>query len=108
MVRGTTPKIKIDLPIETDLNDISEVWLTFKNFYNKLTLKYSDNDVIITNTEDEKSIHCILTQEQTLNFSSGDVKIQARFLAKSGSAFATKEMMTTVSDILEDGVITDG
>jgi hypothetical protein len=54
---------------------------------------------------DEKTISVILTQEETLIFSAGDVNVQARILTIDGYAFATPIKKLPINSILKDGVM---
>lgn len=103
MYRGSTPEIKIILPEAVPLDQMKEIWFTVKNFNVKITKKLSDGDVM--NYPDDHFVKMGLTQEETLSLSRGDVKIQLRFLEESGQSYSTNTMLTTVDDILEDGVI---
>ena len=57
-------------------------------------------------TEQQLKTH--LTQEETLKFKTGPVKIQIRYVKPDGEADASNIIETRASEILKDGVITYG
>lgn len=103
MYRGSTPEITIVLPDKVDLEEMSQIWVTIKNFYTKITKSLTDGDVTV-DAENHK-VKIALTQEETLSLSPGEAKVQVRFLTTADIAFPTNEMVMTVKDILEGGVI---
>lgn len=103
MYRGSTPEIKINLPEKVDLSEMKEIWVTVKNFYTTITKKLSEGDVIVD--AEHNNVKIGLNQEETLSLSPGQAKVQVRFLTNGEQSFPTNEMVMTVKDILEGGVI---
>lgn len=103
MYRGSTPVIKINLPDKVDLENVSEIWVTIKNFYTKITKKLSEDNVDVD--VEGHNVKIGLTQEETLTLSPGEARVQVRFLTDNGQSFPTNEMIIQVNDILEGGVI---
>ena len=99
MIRGTTPDLEFELPIDTSL--LKEAYVTFSQggmvridkaladcraSGNKLTLR--------------------LTQEETLKLKSGTVtEIQIRIRTVNGEAIASEIISEPTERILKDGVI---
>lgn len=96
MRRGTTPTITIQTDI--DLTEYS-VWVTFEQ-------GTVQKDFIPTKSADGKELEVTLTQEDTLAFSKGDVKIQIRAVDEGGTAIASNIMTAKVNELLKEGVIT--
>ena len=100
MIRGTTPKLTFNLPIDTS---------TLKNVY--VTFADQDKNVLLEKETAEcqlsdKSIAVKLTQEETLEFTGRQsVLVQLRMTDTAGEAFASKIYTVHVDDILKDGVI---
>jgi hypothetical protein len=101
MYRGTTPTITLKVKTDFDFDYIKEIWFTIASISKKVTKTksqcYVDNDA--------KTISTILTQEETLIFSAGNVNVQARILTKDGQAFATPIKHLAMNSILTEGVI---
>lgn len=101
MHRGTTPTLCLAMVTTLDLNRLSDVWVTLRNPSIEMTLS-GENVHIDT---DAKKAYVSLTQEQTLSFSVGKVKVQARLLMDDGKAFATDIQEVPIEAILMEGVI---
>lgn len=102
MVRGTTPQLTFELPI--DLSNAAEVWLTFSQ----------ENREIFTLTKNEmtflgKKMICKLNQKQTLSFDDGkrvEMQIRVAFgIEKQRDALVSNIIATSVERILKDGEI---
>lgn len=102
MYRGTTPTIKVKLK-NTDLKfeTIEKIWFTLKSNIKEKTYEKEE----LTLNDEEKIISVKMSQEDTLSFSSGEIKIQIRFKDDSGNSFVTKICKTTMNEILKGGVI---
>lgn len=79
MVRGTTPTFIFNTPV--DLTQAISVYVTFSEM---------DDDVILTKTGTDlditaESVSVFLTQEETLSFPNGKVKVQLNWLYADGS-----------------------
>lgn len=103
MYKGTTPQIAFSVPNDIDLASIKEAWVTFAVGQTKLTLKLSEQKVVIDESDNALKVH--LTQEQTLALEAGRCETQVRFLMQNNEAFCSKIMNISVKDILEGGVI---
>ena len=103
MYRGTTPTITYNLTTSLDLTKITALWVTLKNNEDKITFTLDDSEVTFNTTEG--TIKLELTQQQTLDFKTGVIKTQIRFLMEDGMAYATPIKMLNVNEILKDGVI---
>lgn len=84
-----------------DLSKVVEVWVTFKASCTEMT--FTGDDVLIN--EEESKLYVSLTQEDTLSFGTGKVKVQARLLMDDGKAFATDVEEVPVEAILMEGVL---
>lgn len=101
MYRGTTPYIIFHVNDDTDLNEIDNLWITFKLASGLMT--FTKKDVSIDN--DERTIILHLSQEDTLKFNLHHVDVQIRFLMTDGESYSTKKFTVIVDDVLQDGVI---
>lgn len=106
IIRGTTPTLTFHVKNEQlDLNDIAEVWITFKT---KAGVKprektYSIDDVVIDNAE--HNIELDLSQEDTLYFLDSTVQVQVRARFNDDLAYASSITDVDVGRILKEGVI---
>jgi hypothetical protein len=102
MIKGTTPTLQFNLPIETSTLKAAEVMV-----------RYVDNnkEVTITRTLDEcevaeKTLTARLTQEETLLIPAPSiVEVQLRVLTVDDIALASAIFTTTVKRLLKEGVI---
>ena len=102
MIKGTTPTLQFNLPIETSTLKAAEVMV-----------QYVDNnkEVTIVKTLDEcevgeKTITAQLTQEETLQLPApSSVSVQLRVLTLDDVALASVIFTTTVKRLLKEGVI---
>ena len=101
MRRGTTPTLTIKLN-GMMVEDLKTIWVTFKQ-----------KDIVLTKTEadvgkdiEENALTVPFTQEDTLAFKSGNVKVQIRALLEDGTtAIASKIKTFDMEDILQEGVM---
>lgn len=103
MYRGTTPSLKLTLNTTLDLNELKAVWITIKCGNTMLTRELQDVEV----NAEEKTFYIELTQEETLKFASGVVKIQARLLMNDEKAYATNMQEIEINNVLKGGVISE-
>lgn len=97
MIRGTTPVIVLNLPMELDFEVL---YITF-NQGETTVLEKTIDDVKM----EEKTIVIPLSQKDTLSFdSSKSVKIQLRGRVGE-TAYASQIVRIPVSDILKEGEI---
>lgn len=106
IVRGTTPILTFHVKNEQlDLNEIAEVWITFKT---KAGVKvkeitYTKEDVTIDNVE--HNIELFLNQEDTLDFPDTNVLVQLRVRFNDDLAYASSIIDVNIGHILKEGVI---
>lgn len=99
MIRGTTPTLTFDIPLETTL--IDALYITFAQGGENVVEKTID-DVIL----DEKSIVLKLSQVETLRFLNNTItEIQIRLKTLSGEALASEIILIPTERILKDGEI---
>ena len=102
MIKGTTPTLQFNLPIETSTIKAAEVMV-----------RYVDNnkEVVIVKTldeckVDEMTITAQLTQEETLQLPApSTVSIQLRVLTNDETALATEVQKVSVKKLLKEDVI---
>lgn len=100
MWRGTTPVHRFTLPEGMSGNDFEVLYITYsQNSHTvlekeKAQLLFDGNEVIVH-----------LSQEDTLCFDPGPVKIQLRAKLPDGQAVASNIISTTAKEVLKDGEI---
>lgn len=106
MYQGTTPALMFQID-GYDLRD-KTVYLTFHVGRNQLLTKTGTDLIIVYDDSTEASqIGCILTQEETLAMSElTNVVVQARFIDKNGTAWASTKAKINVDSVLLKDVIT--
>lgn len=97
MRRGSTPVNTFDVDI--DLTGAT-VYVSYEQ-HGKVVIEKTGEDLTIT----EDKIVLQLSQEETLAFAPGEVKIQLRYVFPNGTADASNIISTTAERILKDGVI---
>lgn len=111
MIRGTTPTLRAKIKSDIDLSTMIEIWFTIKSSIHEKTYKLTDGDVRIEQKENvetgeiEKYVLVKMSQQDTLTFSAGKVKIQIRFSENSETAYATKTIERDMGPILKEGII---
>lgn len=100
MRRGTTPTI--DISTDIDLSHAEVVYLTFSQG-GTVVLEKELQDLTI----DSRTISCVLSQADTLKFSTGDkmLRCQIRARLSDGTALASNVFSIGVKEILKDGEI---
>lgn len=105
IIRGTTPTLEFKIDTTLDLNEVAEIWITFKTKASanpkKKTYTIEDVDVDVANSK----VILVLTQEDTLAFSESAIQIQIRLRMNDDMAYASEIIEETIGKILEDGVI---
>lgn len=104
MIRGTTPTLLFHVQKEVQVLQMKQIWVTLKGNTNEMTFDIED---LVLDGE-ENTIKINMTQEETLSFYGGPIRMQIRVLTKDGKALASKIMSTDLSGILKDGVISGG
>lgn len=105
MYRGTTPNLKIKVRTQLDLSEIKQCWVTIESAINSKEITYDMNHVMIDS--DESTIDIRMSQEDTLLFGNGELKIQVRLLMNDDLAYASNIKNITMNQILKDGVINE-
>lgn len=106
LIRGTTPSIGFHIKTELDLNEIAEIWITFKTRpgipkVHEKTYTIEDVDIDAEN----KVINLFMPQEDTLEFEDVPYEIQIRLRTNDDMAFASKIIDEPIGRILKDGMI---
>ena len=98
--RGSTPLNIFN--VNVDLRDAT-IYITYKQA-GKTIIEKTGSDIEV----EENQITTRLTQEETLRFKTGPVKIQIRYVKQDGTADASNIIETRAEEILKDGEITYG
>ena len=99
--RGTTPTFRLTFPEESGVNltQAANVYVTFKSNGRYLTKTGSALELT------ERTIDVFLSQEDTLQFSVGNVKIQVNWTTPDGLRLASHVIDTQFDENLIDRVI---
>lgn len=102
MYRSTTPTIILKIKNEDfDLSLIDICHITIES-------EFSSDKLIIENPQidiEEKTIAFTLTQQQTLDFSVGCIKIQIKAKLQNGIVIPSKIIKTKMYEILEEDIL---
>lgn len=92
MYRGTTPTYTFTMPSDVDISIASGIYVTFTRMDGKEIITKTDTDLNIV----DNSIEVYLSQQETLLFPVGNVKVQLNWLYPEGSKTkrACSEIMT--------------
>ena len=102
MIKGTTPTLQFNLPIETSTLKAAEVMVQYVDSNKAITIIKTLDQCEVG----EKTITATLTQEETLQLPAPSmVYIQLRVLTVDGVAMASAIFTTTVKRLLAEGVI---
>lgn len=101
MIRGTTQVYNIKFLTKIDLSKVRQVYITFASQLHEVTKDIRDVKI----EPQENRIVCYLTQQDTLSFQAGEIKMQVRILLSDGSAHASRAKSIRVEKILRDGEI---
>ena len=99
MRRGTTPILYLELDTDLSLDNLAEVWVTFKVSTTEVTKTLSDIGI------DDKTLIVQLSQEDTLKLYNGKCDVQVRFKLDNGLAYASTVESINIERILKEGVI---
>ena len=100
VARGTTPTYVLTFNDDTlDLTAANNVYVTFKK--NSKTLTKTGEDITVA----EKQIEVYLTQQETLSFSTGGVKVQANWTTVGGRRASSEVVTVGLSEQLLEKVI---
>ena len=98
--RGTTPLNTFN--VNVDLRE-ARIYISYYQ-RGRVVVEKTGEDLEVTANQ----ITTALTQEETLSFKTGPVKIQIRYVMPDGTADASNIIDTTSEEILKDGVIAYG
>lgn len=101
MYRGTTPTLYLELETDLELEEVAEMWVTFKTPSVEVT-KTLDEIIIDTETN---VVTVTLTQEDTLSLYRGIAEVQVRIRMNSDLAYASEIAQIDVEKVLKEGVI---
>lgn len=99
MYRGTTPTLLLELETELSLDNLAELWATFRTSTVEVTKTLEDVAI------EGKTIAVPLTQEETLKLYNGVCQVQVRFRTDDDLAYATTIADINIGRILKEGVI---
>ena len=101
MYRYTTPTIILNVVNKDfDMSQIDTCHIVIKN---DVGIQYiCDNPEI---DAENKKIYFKLSQEQTASFQTGSIKIQARVKLYNGNVIASRIMMTSMHEVLEETIL---
>ena len=91
----------MELETELPLNDLAELWVTFKSPTVEVTKSLSEVRV----DSENKTIVVSLSQQETLKLFNGKCDVQVRFRTTNDLAYASTIEMINVERILKEGVI---
>lgn len=102
MRKSTTPKIVLRIKDSSiDLNEVDICHVTLKAESNGHSLLIESPDI---DTE-ARTVSFSLTQEETMGFNLGSIKIQIKMKLNDGTVIASKIVKTCMDEILEDTVL---
>ena len=105
IIRGTTPTLVFDVDTELDLDEIAELWITFKSKMGTRMKEKTFSKSQVSLDNEHKTITLPLTQIDTLFFTDSVMQVQIRLKLNSGLAYASDIVDTNIGRILKDGVI---
>lgn len=100
MWRGTTPTHSFTLPEGMRQQDFAVLYITYSQ-NGETVVEKTGEDLQF----EDNIIKVIFTQQDTLAFAPGPVKIQIRGRMLDGQAVASNHISTTAKEILKDGEI---
>lgn len=102
MIKGTTPRLHFNLPIETAIIKAAEIVLQYVDNAKTVNIERKLEDCEVG----EKSITAVLTQEETLALPAPSIaKVQLRILTMDGTALATLPFEVKVKELLKESVL---
>lgn len=94
--------IKIEIESEFCLDNMADVWLTFRQGKTKITKRKSDGEIETTDT----GLSTILAQEETALFAAFmPIAVQARWIAADGTTDSSNTEFFSLGDVLEGGMM---
>ena len=102
MIKGTTPRLHFNLPIDTALIKAAEIVLQYVDNAKTATIERVLEDCEVG----ERSISAVLTQEETLALPApATAKVQLRVLLIDDTSLATLPFEVKVKELLKESVI---
>ena len=102
MIKGTTPTLHFNLPIDTDLIKAAEIVLQYVDNAKTVTIERTLEECVVG----VNSIAAVLTQEETLALPAPAIaRVQLRVLTKDDMSFATLPYEVIVKELLKESVI---
>lgn len=102
MYKSTTPTIVLRVRNEDlDFNKIAICHVTLKSESDGFELLIEHPDIDVT----ERTISFTLTQEQTLYFHLGQIKVQVKVKLDNGVVIASRIATTSMREILEEEIL---
>lgn len=102
MIKGTTPTLHFNLPIDTKIIKAAEIVLKYVDNAKTVTIERTLEDCIVG----DNSIATVLTQEETLALPAPtNAKVQIRVLTVDNLVFASPVFKVAVKELLKESVI---
>jgi hypothetical protein len=102
LIKGTTPTLHFNLPIETKLLKAAEIVLQYVDNAKTVTIERKMEECKVG----EKSIAAVLTQEETLALPAPALaKVQIRVKTEDDLVLASPVFEVTVKELLKESVI---
>lgn len=100
MIRGSTPTLKFELPLEID-NNVTKLRLTFKQ-NGEIVFEKTEKDIVIN----EQFFTVRLTQEETLMFdSSCPIRMQVKIRTTDGNVVPSDVVLIECKDVLSEEIL---
>lgn len=100
MWRGTTPTHTFTLPEGVNSADFAVIYITYSQ-NGETVLEKTGTEL----TLEPNAIKVLFSQEDSLKFEPGPVKVQLRGRMPDGQAIASNIISTTAKEVLKDGEI---
>lgn len=101
MIKGTTPSLIFKVKDDFIFEGIANVRVSIESGSKVLVKELGDLDLDETN----RCVKLFLTQEETFELSTGDIKVQVHVLYENGTSIGTKEMGTRLNRAITNEVI---
>lgn len=102
MIKGTTPTLHFNLPIETKNIKAAEIVLQYVDNFKTVTIERTLGECVVGET----SIAAVLTQEETLAIPAPAIaKAQLRVLTVDGMVLASLPFEVVVKELLKESVL---
>ena len=107
MYRGTTPTYTFILPDTVDLSLATKIYVTFAQIDETEIMTKTDADLVVS----ENTVEVYLTQEETLSFPNGQIKVQINWLyeeqGKVKRACSEKVMITAKKNLIDEVITSE-